>query len=105
MVAVAVRDVRLVLCIIDENLGWLAERPRIVAAGVGPSESFLLDELAVLREFQDLTVVATVAADPDVALAVNEDAVVRFGPFVRRPPHGSAPGGHEISGLIELQDR
>ena len=62
-----------------------------------------MQELAVLRELQDLRVLAAVAADPDVALVVDRDAVVRLRPLVAlaRP----APVADEVARGIELEDR
>ena len=44
-----------------------------------------------------------VAADPDVALVVDEDAVVRVGPFVALAR--SAPVPQQVARLVELEDR
>src|SRR6185295_17799755 len=65
----------------------------------------LHQELAVLRELQDVAVVgAAVAADPDVALAVDLQAVVRRRPLVAGTIL-AAPAAQEIALLIELHDR
>jgi hypothetical protein len=44
-----------------------------------------------------------VAADPDVALVVDEDSVVRLGPVVAFA--GTAPGADEVACFIELENR
>jgi hypothetical protein len=68
--------------------------------------AFLADlqqELAVLRELQDVRVGAAVAANPDVALVVDEDAMVGIRPLVSlaRP----APVAQQVPFLIELENR
>src|SRR6185503_2271496 len=65
----------------------------------------LLDERAVGLELQDVAVVAAVAANPDVALRVRRDAVVRFRPFIRRARLRAAPRAHQVAFLIELEHR
>src|SRR5216684_3067632 len=56
VVAVPVSDVRLIVRVIDEDLCDLMEGPGVIAAGVRIGKPELLDELAVLRKFQDLVV-------------------------------------------------
>ena len=51
----------------------------VVAAGVLARMADLQQELALLRELQDLRVPRIVAANPDVALVVDRDAVVGVG--------------------------
>ena len=75
--------------------------PPLFAAGARLAE--LGDELAVLGELQDLGVVGAVAADPDIALIVHEDAVVGFRPVIART--GAAPGVEEIARFVEFQNR
>ena len=86
LVAVAVRHVGLVGLRIDPDLGDAAEILLIVAAGVLAGVADLQQELAVLGELQDVGVLLAVAADPDVALVVDVDAVVRLRPFVALAP-------------------
>src|SRR5262249_8356575 len=81
----------------------LVERPHVVAAGAGIGEAELLDELAFARELQDLTVVAAVAADEQVALAVGCDAVVALWPLEALAR--TAPRLHEVAFRIELEHR
>src|SRR5207249_5355841 len=81
----------------------LVERPHVVAAGAGVREAELLHELALAREHEDVAVVGTVAADPDVAFAVGRDAVVAARPVVALTR--SAPGLHEVAFRIELENR
>ena len=65
----------------------------------------LRDELPVGRELQDVTVGAgAVAADPDVALVVAVDSVVRARPLVARTV-AAAPVAEQGAGLVELEDR
>src|SRR5262249_6303757 len=63
----------------------------------------LQQELAVLGELQEVGVLVAVAADPDVALIVDVDAVVRLRPLVALA--WSAPRAHEIAIGVELQHR
>ena len=92
-VEVAVSDVGLVGLGIDEDLRDAAEvvgslllggerrvALRVLAAQPRVRLAVLRDELAVLRELHDVRVAGAVAADPDVAGVIDEDAVVR-----RRP--------------------
>src|SRR5205085_7243340 len=88
-----------------EDLGDLAKRPGVGAAGVRVHEAELLDELAVLGEFQNMAIVAAVAANPDVALLVDRDPVVRLRPLEVLSRRRSAPRFHEIAGLIEGEHR
>src|SRR5437899_1709976 len=69
----------------------------------------LHQELAVLREFQDLIVVIkravfapAVAADPHIALVIDGDAVVRIRPIVALAR--AAPVADEVALLVELQN-
>src|SRR6185295_15795898 len=101
LVAIAVRDVRLVVRIVDRNLRDLPEREGVVAVPVAPLHAELLHELPGLRELQDLAVVGAVAADPDVSFLVYGDAVVRLRPLVALP--GSAPVPDQVAGRVELE--
>src|SRR6185436_5376849 len=65
--------------------------------------SDLQQELAVLGELQDVGVGAAVAANPDVALVVDEDAVVAVGPFIALTR--TAPVPQQVARLVELEDR
>src|SRR2546426_3219725 len=62
----------------------------------------LRQELAVLSKLQNLCVVCPVASDPDVALVVYGDPVIRLGPLV--PLSRAAPVPDQIPGLIELEN-
>ncbi len=62
----------------------------------------LHQELAVFGEFQDLRVRAAIAADPDISLVVDENAVVAIGPLIALA--GTAPVAQQIAGLIEFQN-
>ena len=63
----------------------------------------LQQELAVFGEFQDVGVGGAIAADPDIALVVDENPVVGVRPLV--PFAGSAPVPQEVARLIEFEDR
>ena len=103
VVAVAVGHVGFVGLLVERDLRDLVERPHVVAAGARVGEAELLDELAVLRELQDVAVVGAVAADEQVALAVGRDAVVRLGPLVALA--GTAPRAHEVAFGDRTRDR
>jgi hypothetical protein len=63
----------------------------------------LLQELSVGSKFQDLAVVLVVAGEPDVAVAVDMDAVLALRPveaFAR-----AAPGCEQVAVGVELQYR
>src|SRR5262249_48966451 len=62
----------------------------------------LRQELAVLSEFQDVSVVRSIPADPDITLVINGDPVVRLRPFVALPR--TAPVPDQVTGLIELEN-
>jgi len=103
LVAVAVGDVGFVRFRIDPDLRHPAEIIRIVAAFVPAETADLQQEFSVLGEFQDVGVFCPVAADPDVALVVDENPVVRLRPLVTRA--GSAPVPQQIALLVELEHR
>jgi phosphoribosyl-AMP cyclohydrolase len=61
-------------------------------------------ELAILRELEDVPVHRTVAANPDVAAAVDVESVVAVGPLIAGTV-AAAPVAQQIAGLIELENR
>src|SRR5207302_9629624 len=70
----------------------------------------LHQELAVLREFQNLIVAKAprvfafaVAADPHVAFVIYEDPMIRIWPVVAFA--GAAPVADEVALFIELENR
>ena len=82
----------------------------VVAVLIGlPAER--LDELAILREDQDLPVglgvgrrvAAAVPADPDVALGIDQKPVITVRPIV--PGARTAPAPEELALDIELENR
>src|SRR5262249_23481229 len=78
-----------------------------VAVGTEPLllDADLHQELAVLRELQEMAVVpVAVAADPDVALAVDLQAVVRRRPLIALAVL-AAEMTEKLAVLIELHDR
>ena len=85
-VAVAVGDVHFVRCRVLEDLGGPPEVLRVVAAVVHALLADLQQELPGLVELQDLRVGVAVAANPDVALVIDRDAVVALRPFVALCP-------------------
>src|SRR5882672_11406228 len=106
LVLVAVGDERLVGLRVDEDLRRAAEVLQVVAALVVAVLAHLQQELAVLGELQHLRVLRAVAADPDVTLVVDEDAVVRLRPLVAGAR--AAPVPHQVAGgraLVSAADR
>src|SRR5262249_29652357 len=81
-IAVAVGDVDLVGRLVDLDIGGLAEQGRVVAAAGRRDLADLAHELAGARELQHRAVGIGVAAHPDEALAVGEDAVLAADPGV-----------------------
>src|SRR5205807_8858516 len=79
--------------------GGPAEILPIIAAAVLAVAAQLHQELPLLGELQDLGVFGAVAAEPDVALVVDVDAVRPFRPLVARSR--SAPGSHQVAGRVE----
>src|SRR5262245_54500031 len=100
-VAIAVGDVAFIGLGIDIDLCDPSEVLRVIAARVLALMAGLRQELAVRGELQDLSVLGAVAAEPDIALAVGEDAVHRFRPLVARAR--ATPGVDLIALRVERQ--
>src|SRR6185369_12306842 len=81
LVAVTVRDVGLISFVVDDDLGDLAEVLRVVTSLALSFMSELREELSGLGELQDVGVGSAVAADPDVAFAVDSNTVIGIRPF------------------------
>src|SRR5499426_1541911 len=101
-VAVAVGDVGFVGLRVNEDFGHSPEILRVVAAAVLALMAELREELAVLSELQDVGVVRAVAADPDIALVIYGDPMVRLRPFVALSR--TTPVPDQIAGLIEFEN-
>ena len=82
LLQIAVGDVGLVGLRVDADLGDAAEVLGSLLPAFVAELADLQQELAVLGELQDVRVLLAVAADPDVALVVDVDAVVRLRPLV-----------------------
>jgi hypothetical protein len=83
VIAVSVGNIELVGSFIDEQFRRALQIARVIAAFAFVGMTDLHQELAVLREFQNLIVVKAravlalaVSADPNIALVVHGDAVV-----------------------------
>src|SRR6267378_5949804 len=100
-VEIAVGDVGFVGLGIDPDLGHPAEVLEVVAARVLAVAAQLHQELPLLGELEDLGVAFAVAAQPHVALVIDVDPVRPFRPLVARSR--TAPGPHQVAGLIEHQ--
>ena len=100
-IAVSVRDVGFIRPGIDEHVRRPPEVLLVVAATLLPRPANLKNELAGRRELQDLAVLVVVAADPDVALVVDAEAVFPKRPVITlaRP----APRIHECAVRAELE--
>ena len=94
LVAVAVGDVRLVGLRVDEDLRDAAEVLGVVAAAALALAARTASGTCRPRELQDVRVLVAVAADPDVVLVVDRDAVVRRRPLVALA--GTAPVADEL---------
>src|SRR5215831_2560672 len=95
VITVTVRDIYVVQFFINRNLRDFAEVRRAVAICLLTGLTDLLDEFAVVCEHKNVRIVglgrrviraaagcATVAADPNVAFAVDLESVIRRGPRV-----------------------
>src|SRR5215467_9863019 len=102
-VAIAVGNITFIGLGIDVDLRDPSEVLRVVAARVLALMPGLRQELAVLGELQDLGILGAVAAEPDIALAVDEHTVHRFRPLVARAR--GAPGVDLIALRIEREHR
>jgi len=76
LVEIAVRDVGLVGVGIDPDLGDPSEILEIVAASIFAKPTDLHQKLAVFGELQDVRILLAIAADPNVALVINMDAMI-----------------------------
>ncbi|TMG76439.1 MAG: alpha/beta hydrolase, partial [Betaproteobacteria bacterium] len=114
MIAVAIGDKQFVGTGKHPHIRRLVQVLRVGVALALRAAADLHHEPAVLREFQQLVVPdglqpgelspgAIVAAQPDVALVVDMDAVLSFGPFVAA--RRSAPRLDEVARSIEHDDR
>jgi hypothetical protein len=102
-VAVAVGDEELVGGRVHGEAGGLVDVGSVVAAATRAMLADLEQELARRRELEQIGVLVAVAADPDVVLAVDVDAVLDVRPVVALA--GSAPRLEKVAVEIELQDR
>src|SRR5262249_51912952 len=67
---------------IDPDLGNPSEILEIVAASILPKATDLHQKLTVFGELQDVRILLAIAADPNVALIVDVDAVIGLRPLV-----------------------
>src|SRR5215207_2070234 len=86
VVPVPVSYIDLVRLLVDEHVGRLAKELRVRVAARQAGSADLQQELALRRELEHLVVGGSVARDPDVAVVVDEDAVLVRRPFVARAP-------------------
>src|SRR6266487_5933274 len=102
-VEIAVGDIELVRRFVDLQMRWPAELGLAVRATGRSSLADLLQEFAVRRELQDLMIARIVTGEPDVALLVDENAVLHLGPVIAvgRP----APRAQQVAVRVELEHR
>ena len=110
MVAVAVRDIKLVGGPVHEHFRRAFQVLGVIAALALHRMADLHQELSVLREFEHLVVVelrfvfaAAVAANPHVALVIHGNAVIRVGPVIALAR--SAPMTDQVAFFVELENR
>ena len=70
-VAVAIGNIDLVVGRIDRHFRYATESLGIVAALTGARFAYLGQELAAASELEDVSVLAAVAADPNVVLVID----------------------------------
>ena len=89
VVEVAVGDVELVGLLVDEEPRRASNVVGVVAAAIPARVADLQQELSLAGELQEVVVFLRAAAQPDVVVAVDEDAVRRAEPLVAVPgaPH------------------
>src|SRR5262245_60723177 len=75
---------------------------QVVATVVNPLFTELENELSLFVELEDLSVLVTVSADPDIAFVIDSNSVVALRPFVSfaRP----SPTSNKAPGLVEFQN-
>jgi hypothetical protein len=100
MIAVTVGNEDFIGRWVDFRIGRPAQAARIGAACLRSGFADLQHELSVLSEFQDVTVVVAIAADPDEAFGIDIDAVLVFEPVVALA--WPTPGLEQIAVRIEL---
>src|SRR5262249_36625977 len=98
-VAVAVRDIELVVDGIDGEVGGATEVGGVGRAGALALTAELRQELALRGELENLVVLFAAACKPHVVLGIDKDAVLDRGPFVALTR--AAPRGQELAVLIE----
>src|SRR5690606_7677118 len=101
--AIAVGQVGLVGGGIERDLGDAAKMLGALTVGGLARLPDRQQDLAVARELQDVRIALTVAANPDVVLVIDRDAVVRRGPLVSLA--FTAPGVDEVALGVELEHR
>src|SRR5262245_49232965 len=103
IIEITVCDVDLICFGIDLGIGRAPETVQIVAVGLWSGLANLQDELSGSGEFQILTVVLAIAADPYETRRVDRDAVLVLRPVVALAR--TAPGPDQIAVGIELHYR
>jgi hypothetical protein len=82
VIEVSVRDVDLVRRTIHEHVGRPAEEFGVCVAASQTGSADLQEKSAFGTELEHLVVIRSVARDPDIAVVVDEDAVLVWRPFV-----------------------
>ena len=105
MIAITVGGIDFVGVLVELERGDLAELAEIGARCQRPALADLFDEFAVGGELQHHVVALAVAAEPDKAFVVDQDAVFLQRPVVAQIVAGTAPRFHDFAGLVEHQHR
>ena len=82
VIAVAVGDIDLVGLRVHRHIRGASEILGVVAVVLRTLMADLQQKLALLRELQNLRIAPAVARKPDIVLVVDENAVLRLGPFI-----------------------
>ena len=101
-VTITVGDIDFIGCGIRIDLRRPPEVEQVVTSVMSSLFADLQQELTLLVEFQNLRVGVSIAANPNVSLVIDGDAVITLRPFVSRA--GTSPGVNEIPLRIKLED-
>src|SRR3984893_8136512 len=88
-ILIAIGDIKFVRLLIERDMGRPAKLVRAVGIAGGIRVANLVEKFPVSGEGKDLMVDIIVAGEPDVALTVDMDAVLRFRPVIALA--GAAP--------------
>ena len=81
-IAVTICDVDFIFKRVDKDLGNPAEVFIVEAAGTRSRAPYLFKKSSVAGELENVCIISAIAADPQVAMLVKCEAMVRFWPFI-----------------------